>query len=578
MLANDHIRYEPDERAPLPVTLVVSVQATVLIVSNTIMVLTIFAGGLDEDGGYLFWALFAALVVSGITTALQANRIGRMGPGYILLTGPSVQFLAVAVLAAEAGGLALMSSLVVASSLVQFATAAWLAQLRRIITPVVAGVAFMMIAVTAIPLATARLDDVPAGASPGAGTAVGAATLAVAALLMLRGSGLFRLWAIPIAIVAGCVVAVLLGVYDVQRALDAPWFDFPEVAGWPGFASPLSEDFWALLLVFLVVSAVVAVRASNEGSVIQQASQRRPRTIDFRAVQGTLNANGLATLLSGVVGVLPTLIYLPTSIALISFTGVAARTVGLTAGIMVIILALLPKVVGLLLTVPPPVTGALLLIVMGLLFVEGMRTVLRDGLNQKRAFIVGVSLALAIGLQSHNVLADVIGGPWGVALGNSIVVGVLAAVVMTLVLDLAGPRSRRLETELDAAAFPGVEAFLRTLGDGMRWDAASIDQLCAAGEETLSTMLNLREDHEGDTPPRLVVIARPGAGAVEMEFLAVFSEENIEDRIAYMSEQAEAPDVGEISFRLLRHYASSVRHRKYYGIDIVTVEVEGARR
>ena len=59
-----------------------------------------------------------------------------------------------------------------------------------------------------------------------------------------------------------------------------------------------------------------------------------------------------------------------------------------------------------------------------------------------------------------------------------------------------------------------------------------------------------------------------------MEFLAVFEEENIEDRIAFMSDQAEIPDVGEISFRLLRHYASSVRHRKYHGIDIVTVQVE----
>ena len=54
----------------------------------------------------------------------------------------------------------------------------------------------------------------------------------------------------------------------------------------------------------------------------------------------------------------------------------------------------------------------------------------------------------------------------------------------------------------------------------------------------------------------------------------MFEEENIEDRIAFMSEQAETPDVGEISFRLLRHYASSVRHKKYHGIDIVTVQVE----
>ena len=71
-----------------------------------------------------------------------------------------------------------------------------------------------------------------------------------------------------------------------------------------------------------------------------------------------------------------------------------------------------------------------------------------------------------------------------------------------------------------------------------------------------------------------MVIARPAAGTVEMEFLAVFTEENIEDRISFMSEQAETPDVSEVSFRLLRHYASSVRHRKYHGIDIVAVQVD----
>ena len=87
-------------------------------------------------------------------------------------------------------------------------------------------------------------------------------------------------------------------------------------------------------------------------------------------------------------------------------------------------------------------------------------------------------------------------------------------------------------------------------------------------------MLELREEHDSDKPPRLLIIARPEAGAVEMEFLALFSEENIEDRIAYMSEQAEEPDMSEFSFRLLRHYASSVRHKKYHGIDIVIVRVE----
>ena len=574
----EHIRYEPEEKSPPLPTLVVAFQGTALIVSNTVMVASIFAAAFNDDGSYLEWALFAGLIVAGAVTALQATRFGRLGSGYVLMMGPGVPFLAVCVLAVHEGGLALMSSLVVASSLIQFAVGAWLAQLRRLITPVVAGVAFMMIAVSAMPIAMERLNDVPAGVSPGAGVAVAAATLGAAALLMLRARGFWRLWALPIAIVTGCAVAVPLGVYDVQRALDAPWFDLPNGSAWPGFGSILDEDFWALLLVFLVVSAVVAVRASNEGAVIQQVSRRKPRTIDFRRVQGTLNTGGIAILLSGIAGTPPTIIYLPSTISLIDFTGVAARRAGLVMGAMVVVLALLPKMVAILHTVPRSVTGALLMIIMGLLFVEGMRSVFREELSRQRAFIVGVSLSIAVGLQSQNIFADVIAGPWGVALGNSVVLGVVVAVLLTVVLDVTGTRRRRLETELDRSAFPGIEAFLRELGSGIRWAEAATDRLCAAGEETLAAMLQLRDDYASEKPPRLVVLARPGAAEVELEFMAVFSEENLEDRLAYLSDQAEEPDVSDISFRLLRHYASSVRHRKYHGIDIVTVAVERARQ
>ena len=166
------------------------------------------------------------------------------------------------------------------------------------------------------------------------------------------------------------------------------------------------------------------------------------------------------------------------------------------------------------------------------------------------------------------------GSPWGVAFGNSVVLAILAAVLMSIILELTGSRRRRLEADLDALSLPQIEDFLRELGSIMGWKQASIDRLCSAGEETLSTMLQLRNEYDEGEPPRLVLIARPGAGTVEMEFLAVFTEENIEDRISFMTEQAEEPDVSEFSFRLLRHYASSVRHKKYHGIDIVVVRVD----
>ena len=60
---------------------------------------------------------------------------------------------------------------------------------------------------------------------------------------------------------------------------------------------------------------------------------------------------------------------------------------------------------------------------------------------------------------------------------------------------------------------------------------------------------------------------------MELEFVSGSEGINLEDQLTYLEEPADVLDVREISFRLLRHYASSVRHQKYHGIDVVSVEV-----
>ena len=574
MVRNNNLSYEVIDASPPLVTLGVAAQGAVIAISNIVTITGVFVLAVRADADYLSWAVFASLVVAGSAIIIHGVRFGRFGAGHLLLHGATVPFLAVCVLAVIQGGLALMSILVITASLLQFAMSAFLAKLSRVITPIVAGVALMVVALSAMPVAVARLNDIPPDAAFFTGPAVGAVNLITATVLMLRGSGLFRAIALPITIVIGCVVSYILGIYDFQPVLETSWFELPEFSAWPGFASALSPDFWALLPSFLIVSIVVALKASAESAVIQRASRRIPRAIDFRCVQGTLNVGGLSVLASGALGILPVLTYLPSTISLISFTGVAARRVAYVVGATLIVVALVPKVVALMMTIPPPVSGSILMVIMGLLFVEGVRTAAQDGLNPQKAVIMGLALTISVGLQSRNILAVVLGDFWGVAFGNSVVVGILSALLMSLVVDFTIARRRRLNTELDIGSAPAVGEFLRRTGTDLGWSDASVERLCAAGEETLSSMLELRDDYEDDTPPRLIVLAKRGAGSLEIEFMAVFAEENIEDRIAFMSEQAETPDVGDISFRLLRHYASSVRHRKYHGIDVVTVQVD----
>ena len=121
-----------------------------------------------QPAEYTAWAVFAALLVSGATTILQAVRFRRIGSGHVLFMGTSGAFIAVCIGALVTGGPAMMASLIVISSLFQFLLAARLALLRRIFTPVVTGTVIMLIAVTVMPLLFDALTETCPRAHPAA--------------------------------------------------------------------------------------------------------------------------------------------------------------------------------------------------------------------------------------------------------------------------------------------------------------------------------------------------------------------------------------------------------------------------
>ena len=575
--ANENVRYEPDENPPPPVIIGAGLQAAMVIVTPVVLTVVIVARIAEQPESYISWAVFAALLISGGTTVLQAVRIGRIGAGHVLIMGTSGAFIAVCVAALVVGGPSTMASLIVISSLFQFALAARLSLLRRIFTPVVSGTVIMLIAATVMPLVFDTMKDVPEGVPSAAAPAATVATIVAVAALVLRAPAAWRLWSPVIGIVVGCAVAAPFGLYDTQQVLDAPWVGVP-VVSWPGLDLTPSAEFWALVPAFVVVTLVGAIETIGDGVAIQRVSQRRPRATDFRVVQGALNADGVGNLLSGFAGTVPNTTY-SSSVSLAEVTGIAARRVGVAIGIIFIVLAFFPKVMALVIAIPAPVAAAYVTVLLGLLFVQGMRIVIQDGVDHRKAVVVGLSFWIGTAFQNRWVFPDLLGeGFLGVLLGNGMTSGAIVAIIMMVFMELTSPRRRRMTAVLDIAALPELTEFLRGLASKAGWTAESTERLVLVGEETLSTLLS---EEDGDSPGsearRLVVTARTESGGAELEFLSAHEGQNIEDRLAYMGETPEIRDGREISFRLLRHYASSVRHQKYHGVDIVTVNVEGPR-
>ena len=185
--AESHIRYEPDEIPPPLVAIGAGLQAAVLIVTPVVLTVVIVARLAKASEEYVTWGVFAALVISGLTTILQVVRVGRVGSGYVLIMGTSAAFIAVCVAALVKAGPATMASLIIVSSIFQFLLAARLSWLRRIFTPVVAGTVIMLIAATVVPLIFDSFGDVPNGTSDVAAPLTVLATLIVVGALVLRG-------------------------------------------------------------------------------------------------------------------------------------------------------------------------------------------------------------------------------------------------------------------------------------------------------------------------------------------------------------------------------------------------------
>ncbi len=567
------VRYEPDERPPLPLTLGLGLQYAVLTVTSVVLTPAILIGAVGGSEAYLSWVVFAALVVSGATTVIQVARVGRIGSGYLLLMGTSSAFLAICLTALERGGGGLLASLIIVSSLCQFVLAAKLSLFRRIFTPTVAGTVLLLIPVTLSGIILRKLTDVPADAAPAAAPVTAAVTLGVIAAISVRGTGAWKLWAAAVGVAAGSVVGgVLFGIYDTGRVLEAPWIGLPALA-WPGIDLGFGPDFWALLPAFVLLTLVGAMDTIGDCIAIQRISWRRPRAIDFQSIQGALAADGLGNLLSGLMGTVPNTTYVH-SIAVADLTRVTARIVGICVGIVFVVLAFLPKLVAVIVAMPGPVAAAYYIVIVAALFILGVRVLMHDGLDQRKGTAVGLAFWLCVAFELDWIFPEYFQGAWGDLFANGLTVGGLTVIVLTQFVELTGPRARRLKTELAVENFSQIDAFLSDFAARRKRSAEMADRLRAVGEELLLTLA--RPGGEDGMPAKrhLLLVARDDGDAVELEFAATTDDANLEDQLALLGERAAGPRVEEeVSLRLLRHYASAVRHQQFHDTDVVTVRV-----
>ena len=587
--AQQQPRYEAHESPPFLASLGYGAQFSLIASATLLVTPVVVAKASGRDESYLVWVVFASLLVAGLTTVMQVRGAGPVGARTMLPMFTAAFSIPFCIDAVSDGGPATLAALVIVCGLGQIVISKWLFIIRRIVTPVVGGTVLMILSITLASVVPRLLPEATDSDALGAHIAA-LSTLGIVSALILRGSAVARLWGPIIGIVAGSAVAAAFGLYDAGFVREAAWVGLP--ADWPGLGSPpvisgLGVTFWTLLPAFLFLSVIISIQVNGESIAQQRVSRRDARAVDFREVQASLTGTGVTNLFAGIGGTVPYIVN-PGAVSYTQTTGVACRRVGYVIGAMLIAVAFLPKLSGLLSSIPGSVMAGYLIVLSAYLFVDGARTVIQSEPNRQRITVAGVCFWIGAAFQFGLFSMPEIVPVWGALLQSGITTGGVAAIVMILYLEFTNPRGMRFHSRLHIDALPDLNNFLEKFARLRGWDTAIRERLSAVAEETLLTLAPMdfgeltalddepdREQEDAKPERQLVVTASSDGPVATLEFIGgAGDEENMEDRLRQLQQfDSENMVEQDLSLQLLRAYATSVRHQQFHDTDIITVRI-----
>jgi NCS2 family nucleobase:cation symporter-2 len=219
--------------------------------------------------------------------------------------------------------------------------------------------------------------------------AVAAFVLVVILLLVRYGRGFVANISVLLGIVVGCVVAVVMGKMHFDKVGKAEWFDIvtPFAFGMPTF-DPV------MVLTMTLVMVVVMIESVGMFLALGEITDKRISRTELAA---GLRTDGLGTLIGGIFNTFPYTSF-SQNVGLVGVTGVKSRWVCVAAGVIMIVLGMLPKMAALVESVPTFVLGGAGLVMFGMVAATGIRILANVDFRGNRNNLYIVALSIGFGL------------------------------------------------------------------------------------------------------------------------------------------------------------------------------------
>ncbi|MCL6517623.1 nucleobase:cation symporter-2 family protein [Alicyclobacillus sp.] len=403
--------------------------------AGAMIVPLIIGGALKLNSAQMAYLLAADMFTCGLATLLQVLGTRYVGIRLPVVLGCTFTAVGPIIAIGSRTNLPTVFGAILAAGALVFLLAPAFGKVLRLFPTVVTGSVVTIIGLSLIPVA---MNNAAGGqGSPTFGSPVNlglaAGTLAIILVIQRYFTGFLRSIAVLIGLILGTLAGYALGMVNLSTVRQASWVNLVH----PLYFGAPQWNAGAVATMF-VVCAVSMVESTGVYFALGRITGRE---LTDRDIVGGLRAEGLAILLGGLFNTFPYTTF-SQNVGLVSLTGVRSRRVVAAAGVILVLLGLLPKLAALATTIPTAVLGGAMIAMFGMVVASGLSTLATVDLRKNENLLV-VACSIGIGLGSSVVpqMFQHLPATLQMLCQSGIVTGSATAVILNLFLNRAGRRS-----------------------------------------------------------------------------------------------------------------------------------------
>ncbi|MGV2977463.1 uracil-xanthine permease family protein [Roseibium alexandrii] len=359
-------------------------------------------GSNSPDFPELLYLIQMSMLFAGVATLLQTITLGPVGAGLPIVQGTSFAFLPIMIpLVAGKGvdGLAAVFGGVIIGGMFHAVLGLFIGKIRFALPPLVTGLVVTMIGLSLVKVGIQyAAGGVPAIGTPEYGSLLNwsAALVVIFVTLGLKfyARGMLSVSAVLLGLIAGYIYALMTGMLTFDT-IASSWSNASAFA----LPQPFKYGFEisaAAVIGFCLMGFVSAIETVGDVTGITKGGAGRDAT--DKEISGATYADGLGSTVAGLFGAFPNTSF-SQNVGLIAMTGVMSRHVVTCGAVFLIICGLVPKVGGLIRTVPIEVLGGGVIVMFGMVVAAGVSMLSDVNWNRRNMVIFAISLTIGLGLK-----------------------------------------------------------------------------------------------------------------------------------------------------------------------------------